>query len=370
MLSFVVGLCTAATGLSAQSLLELPATAAPQTELADYALYPLMQPESRVQMFYDSTEVGSTSFTADRLELRYDGPIPQVGHPGPFAIQRLQLRIGTTAVALPGARFDDNLSQPLTTVFDGPWTYLPDPGSAFPHPWGGPSGTLTFVFSTPAPITIPVGGWLVVDLVMEGNNISNFGFAHAILDGVDTTGGPVNGTAQNYGQGCPPGAGLATPTIGNTGVMAPGAAHFVTGSELGANAPVFAIFGLSNTISHFGPLPFHLTGTSCSFLASIEVYSLLFADAAGTIAGAQAAAAIAVPADNAFAGLKLYEQLAAFAPGANPYDVALSDGLEVTLGSIQAPSRGTYAVTHDASATDPIATGIRAFGYAMRLRTL
>lgn len=358
----------AAANVPAQNTLELPATAGPGGELPNYALHPLMQSNSRVQMFYDATEVGASSFTADQIQLRYDGPLPQVGYPGPFAIQRLQVRIGTSTVVTPGARFADNLTQPLTTVVDGPWTYFPDPGTVLPHPWGAPNDSLTFTFTTPVPISIPAGGWLVVELVMEGNNIANFGFAHALLDGAATTGGPADGSGLNFGQGCAL-QGQPAPTIGSTGVRAPGAAFFLTGQNLGAGAPVFAIFGLSDTTSSFGPLPFQLPGTGCNFYSSTESYALVFADAGGTLE-AQPGTALAVPADNGFAGLVLFSQLAAYAPGANAFDVVLSDGLETTLGSLLPAGRGTWAVSHGASAVAPIATDVEAFGYAVRLRTL
>ncbi len=125
--------------------------------------------------------------------MRFDGPIPQVGAPGPFTITRLQVRIAVTDVAMPGMQFDANFTVPPTTVFDGPVTYLPDSGSATPAPWGGTGDTLSFPFTTPLPIWVAPGQWLLVELVMEGNNISSFGFAHAIVDGVAANGGPTNG---------------------------------------------------------------------------------------------------------------------------------------------------------------------------------
>jgi hypothetical protein len=197
-----LGLCLAAATLPAQNFVALPATANPAAELGNYSLVPFMQPNARVQMFYDSAEVASPAFVADQLQLRFDGPLPQVGAPGPFTITRLQIRIGVTAVGTPTAAFAANLTQPLATVFDGPVTYLPDNGLQFPHPWGGPNGTLTFPFLAATPIAVAPGQWLVVELAMEGNNIASFGFAHAILDGAPTSGGLVNGAAAPFGSGC------------------------------------------------------------------------------------------------------------------------------------------------------------------------
>ena len=361
-------LCFAAASLSAQSYLQLPATANPANELPNYSIVPLMQVNSRQQLFYSAAEVGQSTFTANQLELRFDGPVPQVGAPGPFVIQRLQILVGSTSVAMPEARFAANLSQPLTTVFDGPHSFFPDPGFAAPHPWGGPNNSLVFPFLAPVSVTIPAGGWFVVELVMEGNNIANLGYSHAMVDGANTTGGVVNGSASNFGAGCAAGAGPA-PTIGSSGVLAPGAAHFVTGQNLGANAPVFAIFGLSNTTSALGQLPYQLSGTNCSLLVSPDLTSLLFADAAGAIPANQPGAALPIPATNAFQGLMLFEQLAAWSPGANPWDIVVSDGLFVTLGSIQPLGRGTYTVQNGESAFAPVAIDVKPFGLAMRLRT-
>lgn len=166
-LSVLAALAASAT---AQSFLYLPASRAPANqELGSYHIVPLTRASARVQMFYDAIEAGASSFTATRLSLRYDGPIPAVGAPGPFTIQRLQLRLGTTTVAIPGPDFAANLSQPLTTVFDGRVTYLPDQGTAAPDVWGGPNDTLTFQFNQPLSLAIPPVGFLVIELTISGN---------------------------------------------------------------------------------------------------------------------------------------------------------------------------------------------------------
>jgi hypothetical protein len=352
---------------TAQNFLYLPASLSPATvEGPQFHSRPFMQTHCRVQMFFDATETGSSSFTATALSLRYDGPIPQVGAPGPFAIQRLRLSVGTTTVAMPAAAFAQNLSQPLTTAFDAPVSYFPDPGSTTPEPFGNPSGTLRFQFSTPVAVTIPSGGWFVIDLQMTGNNIAGFGFAHAIVDAFRVNGGVVDGSVFNYGTGC------AIPsqpdaTIGTTGVHAPGAAHFISGQNLGANTLVIGVLGGSNTTSEFGPLPFTLPGTSCSLLTSIDLSWLFVSNASGALPANQQATAIAVPPDPAFAGVTVYEQLIALAPGANPFDLIASDARAITLGSVQPPSIGVYAVSHGADADAGVADKVEPFGYAVRL---
>ncbi len=365
---FTPCLCLAAASLPAQNYLTLPATAAPAFGLGAYSVLPFMQPNARVQMFYDALEVASGPVVLDRLELRFDGPIPAVGAPGPFQISRLQIRVGVSTVAAPTAVFASNLTTPLVTVFDGPWTYLPDSGSAAPHPWGGTGGTMTFPFTTQVPLALATGEWLVIELVMEGNNIQNFGFAHAILDGASTSGGFANGSTTNYGQGCSaaPSAPLATASV--SGLYGPGGVHHLAGANLGANAAAIAIFGLSNTNASV-PLPFTLPGTACTLLASTDVTTLVLADANGAAAGAQAVP-LALAANPAFSGLVIYEQFASLVPAANPWGIVLSDAVGVTLGSWTPPGRGTFTVAHDTNANAQHANTLRSFGYAVRLRTL
>ena len=359
--------CSLTAGLAAQSQLLLPATANPTLELPNYSLLPLMAHDARLQMFFDATEVGSSSFTATELSFRYDGPIPPVGSPGPFTIADLRIRVGTTTIGVPEARFADNLTSPLTTVFQGPWTYYPDQGYSGPQPWGE-GGSLRFVFSAPVPITIPTGGWFVVEFAMTDNNFT--GYAHTFLDGVTTTGGPIDGQSSSYGAGCAASATAAPATVGITGLRAPGTAHFVTGDHLGANSPVVVMFGLNDTQGAFGPLPYTLPGTNCSLLTSVDATSFVLADASGSVIAGQPGAAFAVPNLPIAAGLVVYEQLGALVPGANPFDVVLTDALAVTLGSMAPLGRGTYMVSNDLDANAPIATSVKPFGFAMRIGTL
>jgi hypothetical protein len=352
-----------------QTYIHLPASLSPATnELPEYNLRPFMQPNSRVQMFFDATEVGSSSFTATELSLRWDGPVPQVGASGPFTIQRLRIRIGGTAVAVPGAGFDANLTAPLAQVLDSSWTYSPDPGIAAVHPWGDPNDSLRFPFTTPAPVTIPPGGFLVVELLVDGNNISNFGFAHALLDGARATGGPVNGSAISFGLGCPAGPGAANATIGTTGQYAPGAAHYVTGQSLGANTLALVVVGTSNTLGSVGALPFAVAGSPCSIYTSFDFLLLAVTDGSGALTANGQAIGLAVPANPAFAAIDLFEQILSYAPGATSFDFAFSDARQVTLGSWSPAGRGTWTVSHGSSTSVPFADRVEAFGLAVRLR--
>lgn len=366
VLASALTLAALPTDAVAQRYLHLPATQQPNVvDLNTFSILPWSQSNSRAQFFYGPAEVGASSFTATGLSFRFDGPIPAVGAPGPFTIQRVRLNVGVTSVTQPGARFDGNLSQPLTTVFDGPVTYRPDPGSNFPEPWGGQNDDLTFAFNQPLSVTIPSGGRLVVEILLEGNSL--MGQAHAMFDAFGTTGGIVDGTIAPLGGGCPLSPGGATPALAVVGTVAPGAAHALTGTDLGANAPVFGVVGFDNAMSTLGPLPYTLPNSTCTFYSSFDLYWLMFADAAGTIAGTDPAAWLNVPADPSLTGLTLYEQLVAITPGANqPYGFAVSDAVTVALGSYTAPFDDVYMAAHSTSATFPYADEIEAKAIAVR----
>ena len=358
-----------AASAAAQNYLYMPASTSPNlVESSSYNLRPFMQTNSRVQMFFSATEAGSSQFAANAISMRYDGPIPQVGAPGPFTVQRLRVAVGTTQVAQPTASFGGNLSQSLTTVYDGAFSYLPDPGSSFPHGWEIPNTSLRIPFSAPVGLTIPAGGWLVVDLQMEGNNIANFGFSHAIVDGFMSTGGATNGSAVNFGQGCSAAVGAPAATINTTGVHAPGAAHFVSGQNLGASTIALMVLSGSNTNSQFGSLPFTLPSTNCSLYTDIELNFVMFTNANGSIAPNSQMGAISVPADPAFAGVTIYEQFVSLVDAANPFGFVLSDARAVTLGSFTPPAIGVYTVSHGADANAAVADKVEPFGYALRFQ--
>lgn len=356
-------LCALGATITAQTYTALPANSNLAFELSGYSLVPFMQPNARVQAFYDFAETGNAPFTADQLSLRFDGPIPQVGAPGPFTITRLQIRVGTTNVAMPTAQFASNLSQPLTTVFDGQVNYLPDPGSASPHPWGGTNDTLKFDFTTPVPVTVAPGEWLVVELVMEGNNIAQFGFSHAIVDGTTASGGLTNGSAAAYGSGCSASVGAPAATCTASGIFGPGGAHFLTGQNLGANTVGAAVFGFTSL-----PPGTSLPGTNCDVLVDPQLMVPFLTDANGALTGT--AMALSLPADPVFNGGVLYEQLATLVPTANAFGIVTTNAQTVTLGSWITPTRGFYTVSHDTDANASYANAVKPFGFALRFRTL
>ena len=352
----------------AQNPLYMPATFAPDlNELNKWDSVPLMVTNARVQVFYDRASAGATNFTARDLSLRYDGPIPPVGPPGPFTIGRFRLQVGSSSVAQPGAVFARNLSQPLTTVLDNPLNFLPDGGTSVPAPWGGPGGSLVFPLQVPVRVDVPAGGWFIVEIGVQNN--SNNNAAHALLDGAEVPGGPIDGSASSTGAGCPIAAGANPAAIATSGTHAPGAAHSVHGSELGPNASVVAMLGFSDTQSSFGPLPFVLAGTTCSIQQSWDLGWVLQADALGTIPAFAPGTMVPVPPVQALANRTIFEQLGAIAPGANPWGVVLSDKRIVTLGTLTAPNIGIYQVRSSQSFGAAVADSVRAFAYALRVGT-
>lgn len=357
----VLGCCLSA--LQAQGDVFLPATASPTSELPNFSLVPFMQPNARVQMFYDAAEVGGSPFVADRMSMRFDGPIPQVGAPGPFTIARLQLRLGVTDVLAPGMHFQSNLTAPTTTVFDGPLTYFPDSGSMSPGPWGGTGDTLSFPFSTPLPIVVNPGQWLVVEMVMEGNNIASFGFAHAIVDGINATGGPTNGTTTTIGAGCSVTPGDPAASLVVDGLVAPGGTHFLKGQHLGVNRFGAVIVGFSDQL---GGVP--MGPANCSLFPTPDVVAFLQYDVNGALPGM--GIPLSIPANPAFSGVSLFEQLAS-ADFSLPDDgIVMSNALQVTMGTFTMPDRGVYMVAHDLDDEAEYANMVRPFGFAVRFRTL
>ena len=362
-LSRLFALCSCLCALPAQGDVSLPATANPTSELPNFSLVPFMQPNARVQMFYDAAEVGDPAFVADRMSLRFDGPIPQVGAAGPFTITRLQIRIGVTDVTAPGMHFQSNLTTPTTTVFDGPVTYLPDSGSQSPGPWGGTSDTLSFPFTAPLPIVVNPGQWLVVDLQMEGNNIASFGFAHAIVDGIAATGGPTNGLTTTIGAGCSVTPSAPAASLVVDGLVAPGGTHFLKGQNLGANRLGAVIIGFSDQP---GGIP---TGpANCSLFTTPDVVAFLQYDGFGALPAM--GIPLSIPANPMFSGASLFEQLASVDYTLSYDGIVMSNALQVTMGTFTMPDRGVYMVAHDLDANAELANTVKPFGFAVRFRTL
>ncbi len=355
------------SSLAAQNYLYLPATANPaNTELSNYAMSPLMTTDAKAQFFFSAAEAGAAFFAATELALRFDGPIPQVGAPGPFVIQRLTIDVGVSTVGRPESRFAANLTTPLLTVFDQGISFLPDQGSKTPDDWGGTNNTLVFPFSAPAGIAIPPGGWFVVQITVRGN--ANNGLAHAMLDAKKIA-SLANGSATSSGLGCAADPQAPNATILSQGTYAPGCAHSLYGAGLGANSAVLTMLGASD--QNFGglTLPFLLPGTGCSAYCSFDLALPQVADATGAIAAQTASSFVGVPPEPAFNGAAFFAQHVALVPAANQYGVVLSDKRTIQLGSYAPPQNGIWYVSNSASANASHATVADALGLALRVKT-
>jgi hypothetical protein len=242
---------------------------------------------------------------------------------------------------------------------------MPDGGSAIPDVFGGPNGTLAFPFASPVSVTIPPSGWLVVQLTLQAN--TNQGLAHAILDAQKFT-GVADGRASSSGTGCTDGKSSSTSLILTSGTYAPGAAHSIHGSNLGASANVMTVIGASDA-SYLGiGLPYPLPGTSCTAFASFDLVMPQVADATGAILPQSASSFLSVPPAPELGGALLFEQHVSLVPGANAYGVVTSDKRTITLGGYVAPTNGVWYAANGDSATAPAATLADALGFAARLR--
>lgn len=349
----------------AQSLLPVPTTGGTATgDLNATTPFPFGSSQCRVQFWYGAEELPLSAFTALALSLRYDGPVPPAGNAGPHAIQRVRIRIGTSQTTQPGASFEHHLTQPLTEVFDGAWSYFLDPSSVGPTPFGAPQGTLRWTLAQPTAVVLPAGSWFVVEFVIEGN--LGAGMGHAALDAYRGTGAPVNGTAVSRGIGCAVPGALASATIATFGSYAPGAAYALHGTNLGSGAGILTSISLSDQVG-IGALPLQIPGSSCWIHTGFDVLQLRLANANGTLVGTLPGTWIAVPADPAFNSLQLFHQHLAIHPGANPSGIIASNYRAVTLGDAATPNVRLWLAGNDIEANSEAANVVQVAAPALQL---
>ncbi len=134
-----------------------------------------------------------------------------------------------------------------------------------------------------------------------------------------------------FGDGCP--GTLAVPSLQTTVGPLPriGGTFNVILSSLPANNPAFLILGLSNTQWFPLSLPMSLApfgAPGCSLLVSGD-YSIGVLNTTGTVTQA-----FRIPLDLNLVGLHIYFQGYVQDPGANAFGVAVSNGLDITIGSL------------------------------------
>ena len=325
----------------------------------------------RVQQFFQWDELpgGNRQVTMRGLSFRYDGPggrVPAVEQ----VIGRVTILVGVTnhGVDALGAVFDDNLTTPLVTAFDVRGYRLLSDGliTLGPEPWGGPSGQLRFTFPTPAQLTVPQGGCLVVELRIEqGPGPSTT--EPARLDAhEDPTDGDSSGYSVAEAQGC----GYVTPMMPalqvTDGQYRPGTAFSVTGAGFapGSIVGTWITTGLDAN-------PSILPGTpgcwSYLDLSTGCLLSLGVADSSGRIGAGEPP--LPLPPSPGLCGKKLYIQSAGTAPRTafNTAGVITSNYRTIRIGCRADSPVRAWHVSQVGDSGARIATRSSPGGLAMRI---
>ncbi|MEO0479422.1 MAG: hypothetical protein AAF196_08075 [Planctomycetota bacterium] len=344
-------------------------------ELPSLTAFPATTNNTRTQIFYGASELGSPLFTATEIAFRYDGPLPPTSPGVDFPITQLTVRVGTTAVGSPRGSFGGNLTSPLTTIFDGATTIRIDESNAAPEPW---SPSWTFPINPPLNVDLTGGGFFVVEFMIRGNSAAGAG--HGSLDQARQPEGAFGGTAVVEGTGCSAGAGQpiaaiqpfgTRPFSGAYDVYAPGGAYSLNATGLGPNAPAALLIGFSDTFDPlFGNLPFQFT-PQCALLQSIDAFLPAIANPMGTITAQTPGSFFSIPPRPALQGTTLFHQFLSFVPTVNPpFGLVATNRARITLGGLTQPPFPLWTVAHRADPDAAFATDIGPHALAMRITTL
>jgi hypothetical protein len=364
-------LCAIASPASGQAFV-VPASRQPgATDLNSAMPCPLMGTSARLQQFLAAGEIGTASLLLGRVQLRFDGPAP-AGPARTHQIQQLSLRVGVTgrAVTELGADFDANLTQPLMPVLDRvAWQFPTDtvsqPG---PEAFGGPGSSLSFQLPAPVLLSLPAGGALAIELLVDGN--SNQGLDAAFLDFQDDNGTTVlPGVAITNGNGCPARAGAPLARLTTQGLYAPGTAIAFSGDDYPPNGPVVTFLTahlLAQRLAIPGSTP------TCWFYLDLTTggpFLLSIASATGAIAPGQPGTLLPVPRHPSFCGALLYAQNVAPTAGTpgNPLGIVTSNYRAISIGCTAAPAMQSWFAANPGSASAGIASFTSAGSLAMRL---
>ncbi|MFK7739374.1 MAG: hypothetical protein AB8H80_03550 [Planctomycetota bacterium] len=271
--------------------------------------------------------------TLQSLALRFDGPTTSSGTL-PQVLSSLAIRIGTTERSIQsiGAVFDENLSQPLQTVFSDSNYSMPIDSSVTttgqPELFGGAGNALNFAFANPATLTVPLGGCIVIefDVVTAAGSSDDsrvdFGRARVL-------GSLATGRAFSNGRGCAAPALGPRPQLDTSGAYEIGTAFSLSGVEFPANA-VGATWWTEQLMPQLA-----IPGTpNCWLYLEMATGGLLMPhvfDAAGTFGGDPP---IPIPPAPRLAGSLIYLQTAATtAPSAtNPTGIVTSNYRTIAIG--------------------------------------
>ena len=235
----------------------LPASLQPAgAELASALPSPFLFEDARVQQLIGAAEIGNSVLTASALSLRLDGA-HRGGVGANFTVRRLRVLIGVTdrSVSESTAVFADNLSAPLTTVFDATDYRLSTASgvvSTLPMPFGGADGSLRFPFNQTLELSIPPGGSLVFELRIEGSDAAG----GVLLDGhVESPSSTVFGGETLGGSGCDNGANGPAATLEVLGQFELGSALTVAGTGYEPGTSVVTMLA-SEVMMPYVSLPF------------------------------------------------------------------------------------------------------------------
>jgi hypothetical protein len=367
--------CTLRLGLTFTALLAaapaqpvaLPATLTPLTnELPHQYGLPFMVANCRLQVLYDEAELGgATTLLVNRIALRYDGPSGAAVRA--HRIDRLSARLGSSRVssASAGSEFAANRTQPLTTVWSGPFDYLTD-GSVVrgPEAFGGAQGALALPLAQPLAFAVPPGGALVFELDSEGNdNAGDAAWLDACIDPSNRLGA---GFDEKNGRGCPVGLLATSPALDVTGTFEPGGALHVSGAGFAPNAPVAVAFTSSVLAS---PLAFPSTNPICWAYIDVGTTLSTMLSASGND-GRFRGEPLPVPKRPASAGAVLYVQ--AVTPVApftgNSFGLASSNYRTIHIGILRTPGVGAWTAAHAGDASAAVASNAFYGGLALLLQ--
>ena len=232
----------AASGLSAQ---ELPMFGAdPSMDLVERVDGVLKAGESRLQQLFEFDTTAPTTVQFETIEFRFDGPSASSAVLASIDEMSLYVGVTTRSVDQATAVFADNLDAPLSLFVQKSNQFLVGDLAAQSDAelWGGLFGELRFTADSVQSLTIPPGGSLVLELVVESGNLPvPAQFLDFDDDGLGTD--PIRaGIEVREGSGCigPQGAPVTLDVFGD---FAPGGSLRTGGLGYAAETPVFVFLG-------------------------------------------------------------------------------------------------------------------------------
>lgn len=295
----------------------------------------------RTQILVDASALAASGAQLTGLRLRADRTVgPQAG----IGVPNVTVRIGPTTVAVGAmsATFANNVTAPLTTVFQGTLNLPPQGADSFgPRPFD-----VDVPFQQPFSFLATQGN-LLVELV--GNNPPCFGICNPLywLD-VACAGGTTSslGTPGTMANGDSPVSSVTTSVGGAPLAFTIGTTlEYVTNLVLSA-PPAVAAFA---TAPLPGPVDLTPIGAPGNVLWVDPTILVPLSWSPGF--GFTATVSLPVPNVPALVGVTVWQQSAVFDPAANALGLVLGNGTETRLGD-----PGDVPVAQTCEGVDPAAT--------------